>query len=77
MTPRRVTSRAHRGTTDNTLRSLVRAAVRMADAIERPEDPEPHPDACQRFIAADEELREACLAFTRGLSATDRARLAR
>ena len=65
---RAATSRAHRGSVETPLFRLVRAAVRMADALED--------DAgSAEFIGRDEEFREAALAYTRILSPTDRKRI--
>lgn len=53
------------------MRRLARAAVRMADIFDLP----PGPDdaiASDEFMAADEELREASLAYARSLSPTVR-----
>lgn len=56
----------------------MRAAVRHADAIERPEDlDERRPDWHERFMQTDEDLREAALAFARSLGKADRERLGR
>lgn len=61
---------------DSAILRLVRAAVRFADAIEQPESLDPtKPDYCQRFIAADEESREAMLAYARSLGPSERRRL--
>lgn len=59
---------------DSPLHRLVVGAVRHADAIELPEA-EHGPDYHERFIATDEDLREAALAFARSLSPVDRKRL--
>ena len=62
---------------DPILRRLVRAAVRFADVIETPESAYTLSDGYSRaFMHADEELREATIAYARGLSDGDRKRLA-
>jgi hypothetical protein len=59
------------------LRRLVRAAVRFADVIETPESVYTLSDSYNRaFMACDEEMREAALAYARGLMDHDRKRLA-
>lgn len=61
---------------DPILRRLVVAAVRLADVIEVPESAATTTDEYnRRFMAADEELREASLAYARGLGESDRRRL--
>lgn len=61
------TSRAARSG-DSALHTLVRGAVRLANALEADDD-----TACMR----GDELWEAALAFARSLSAADRERLGR
>ena len=75
---RRVVSRERRGTAPDRMFTLVCAAVRHADAIEAPEPLRAaDPGWNDRFIETDEDLREAALAYARGLSPADRARLGR
>jgi hypothetical protein len=59
-------------------RRLLGASVRFADVIETPESSYTLSDEYNRaFMAADEDLREACLAYARSLSSVGRKRLAK
>ncbi len=63
---------------DSSLRRLVRAAIRLADVLDCPESAYTLSDEYNRkFMAIDEDLREATLAYARGLLDHDRKRLAR
>lgn len=57
---------------DQSLLRLVRAAIRMRDAIKVNHGPLP---ALAHFDECDQELREAAIAYTDGLSEHDRRRI--
>jgi len=63
---------------DPALRRLVRAAVKMADIVAVPQGEYTMTDEyTNRFMACDEELREASIAFANSLPDHDRKRLAK
>jgi hypothetical protein len=70
------TERAHARLRGSANYRLLVAAVKYADALEQPEAAQ-GPDFHERFMAADEENREAALAFARPLTKADRERLGR